>query len=305
MPNVIKCARKRAAGHRIVGGADLTSPRYMMTERSYLLFAMSLALAGILLGCNPYNEVLKSPDLEYKYTRAVGFVDSNACYGALPILEELAGLTRGTERGRDVQFQLGRAHFCVGDYYLARYHLRQFSRTFPSDARAEEAQFQAAICSYRLSPSAALDQSETKAAMEEFQLFLDRFPSSAYRDSSQKMVDDLLAKLQRKSFDNAALYHRTQQYHSATIALRNALKEHPDTPYREEIQWLILDSHFQYARQSTERRKLERYNEALDAFLTFAARFPQSLRLPDAQRIQKSCLAEMERLTATPPPSTP
>ena len=259
----------------------------------------------LLWGCNGYNEVLKSPDLEYKYTRAVEFVDSNECYGALPILEELSGLTRGTERGRDVQYQLGRAHFCVGDYYLARYHCRQFAKTFPTDPRAEEVQFKAALCSYRLSPSASLDQTETQAAIEEFQYFMDRYPSSAFRDSSQVLVDALIAKLQRKSFENAALYHRTQQYKSASIALRNALKEYPDTPYREEIQWLILDSHYQYARQSTERRKWERYNEALEAFLTFAARFPDSKRMPDALRIQKACLSEMERLKSTAFNSTP
>ncbi len=135
--------------------------------------------------------------------------------------------------------------------------------------------------------------------------FMDRYPSSAFRDSSQVLVDALIAKLQRKSFENAALYHRTQQYKSASIALRNALKEYPDTPYREEIQWLILDSHYQYARQSTERRKWERYNEALEAFLTFAARFPDSKRMPDALRIQKACLSEMERLKSTASNSTP
>jgi outer membrane protein assembly factor BamD len=269
-------------------------------------FPVALAtLAALTTGCSDYNKVLKSTDLDYKYERALGYLDSNKCLGALPILEELAGLTRGTEKQRDVQYHYAQAHFCVADYYLSRYYLKQFSKTFPHDPRSEQAQFQAAVCSFRLSPSYSLDQSETHLAIEELQLFLDRYPASANRDSSQAMMDGLRYKLESKSFEAASQYHRTGQYKAATIALENGMHDFPDSPYREQMEWLILDSYYQYAILSTERRKLERFNDAIEAFLTFAARFPDSSYRAEAERVQARCIAEIEKLGSDTPAESP
>ena len=254
-----------------------------------------MLLLGVA-GCNEYNEVLKSPDLDYKYERAVGFLDSNQCFSALPVFEELARLTRGTQMAADVQYNYARTHACLRDNYLSRYHFRMFAKTFPNDPRCEGANFEAAMCSYRLSPPPSLDQTETRSAIEELQLFMDSYPGSALRDSAQTCVDNLRSKLETKSYESALLYHKTEQYRSAVIALENALKDFPDSPYREEMAFLIVDSHYQYALRSTERRKAERYNDAIEAFLTFVARVPSSERLPEAERIHKRCISEIERL---------
>ena len=259
-----------------------------------------MGLAGLILalnsGCSDYNKLMKSTDLDYKYERALGFLDSNKCFGALPLLEEVVSLTRGTERAIDASFYRATAHECVGDFYLARYHFKTFAKTFPNDSRAESAQFQAAICSYKLSPKASLDQSETEAAINEFQLFMDRYPSTLYRDSCQQLVDELRYKMEVKSYESAKLYHRTQQFKSAVIAFENALKDFPDTPFRDEIQWLIVDSYFQYAELSTDRRKLERYNDTIEAFLTFVARFPESSYMDEAQAVHEKSINAIENL---------
>ena len=259
----------------------------------------SIFVSLVLLGsCSDYNKIMKSTDLDYKYERALGFLDSNKCFGALPLLEEVASLSRGTERAIDAAFYRAQAHECVGDFYLARYHFKTFAKTFPNDSRAESAQFQAAICSYKLSPKASLDQSETDAAISEFQLFMDRYPSTPYRDSCQTLVDELRYKMEVKSYESAKLYHRTQKYKSTVIAFENALKDFPDIPFRDEIQWLIVDSYYQYAKMSTERRKLERFNDTIEAFLTFVARFPDSQYMNDAQVIHAKSINAIENLEA-------
>jgi outer membrane protein assembly factor BamD len=252
-------------------------------------------------GCSEYNKIMKSSDLDYKYERALGFLDSNKCYGALPILEEVVSLTRGTERSVDAQYNFAKAHRCVGDYYLARYYFKMFAKTFPNDARAEQAQFESAVCSYLLSPKPTLDQLETEQAIDEFQLFMDRYPASAFRDSSQAMVNELRHKLEVKSFESAFNYYHTENYKSAVIAFENALKEFPDTPYRERMQWLIVDSYFKYAEMSTERRKLERYNDTIEAFLTFVARYPESPYMAEARKLHDKSVQAIDNLAANRP----
>lgn len=259
---------------------------------------LTLILGASLSSCSEYNQIMKSTDLDYKYERALGFLDSNKCYGALPILEEVVSLSRGTERSIDAQYRYAEAHRCVGDYYLARYYFKTFAKTFPNDPRAEQAQFESAMCSYRLSPKPSLDQLETEQAIEEFQLFMDRYPASVHRDSSQAIIEELRHKLEVKSYESAYLYYHTEQYKSAVIAFEGALKEYPDTPYREKMQWLIVDSHFKYAELSTERRKLERYNDTIEAFLTFVARFPKSQYMEQAQALHAKCLRAIDDLAA-------
>lgn len=263
-------------------------------------FSINLGLIFLTIavgyGCSDYNKVMKSTDIDYKYERALGFLDSNQCFGALPLLEEVVSVTRGTEQSIDAQYHYASAHRCVGDYYLARYYFKMFAKTFPNDARSEQAQFEAAMCSYYLSPKPSLDQTETRAAIEEFQLFMDRYPSSSLRDSSQTIINGLRHKLEIKSFESAKLYYKTEQYKSAVIAFESALKQFPDTPFREEMQWMIVDSYFRYAEMSTDRRKLERYNDTIEAFLTFVARFPDSQYMNKAQQVHEKCLLEIDRL---------
>jgi outer membrane protein assembly factor BamD (BamD/ComL family) len=49
---------------------------------------------------------------------------------------------------------------------------------------------------------------------------------------------------------------------------------------------------------STERRKLERFNDTIEAFLTFVARFPDSQYLNNAQAVHGKCINAIENLEA-------
>ena len=266
-----------------------------MNKNSFLIvFALTALVA--FNSCTEYSKVLKSTDAELKWEYAQAALDSGSCFKALPLLEELVGLTRGTKRAQDVQYKYATAHYCVNDYYLARYYFSTYAKTFPNSDLVEDAEFKAANCSYLLSPNWSLDQTETKSAIQELQLFMDRHPASTHRDSSQTMVDNLRQKLERKSFESANIYHKTGKFKSASIAMNNALKDFPDSPYREKLHFLIIDSHYQYAIQSTNRRKLERFNDATQAFHIFATRFPDSSYHPDAQRIYESCVKAVETL---------
>ena len=268
-----------------------------MTRDTFIGSLAAIAIVASLSQCSGYNKMLKSGDVAEKMSYAEAALDSGNCFRALPLYDELMQLTRGTEQAPDIHWNRALTHDCVNDFYLSRYYFQSFAKTFPNDARVEEAFFRAALCSFYLSPGASLDQTETRSAIDELQLFMDRYPSSALRDSSQAMVDNLRSKLELKAFENARLYHKTGNYKSATIAMKHAMEDYPGSPYQEELQFLIIDSHFQYATRSTERRKMERYNDAIEAFHTFASRFPTSSRMKDAQRLYDASvkgIAELE-----------
>ncbi|MEY3010501.1 MAG: outer membrane protein assembly factor BamD precursor [Bacteroidota bacterium] len=268
------------------------------THSLSLAFLCALTLSS-LTQCSEYNQVLKSDDMQLKMDYASAALDSGNCFKALPLFDELMRLTRGTEQAPEVHWQRALTHDCVNDFYLSRYYFQTFAKTFPNDPRVEEAMFRAALCSYYLSPEASLDQTDTKSAMDELQLFMDRYPSSALRDSSQSMVDALRLKLELKAFENAKLYHKTGNYESATLAMKHAIDDYPGSPYTEELYYLIIDSHFRYASLSTERRKFERYNNAIQAFHTFASRYPESNRMGQAQKLYDASVQAIAELEET------
>lgn len=275
-----------------------------MNRSSWLTVVMGSALLSLCTQCSDYNKMLKSGDVEEKLIYAEAALDSGNCFRALPLYDELMRLTRGTERAPDIHWNRALTHDCVNDFYLSRYYFQSFAKTFPNDARVEEALFRAALCSYYLSPQSSLDQTDTRSAIDELQLFMDRYPSSALRDSSQHMVDNLRGKLEVKAFENARLYHKTGNYKSATIAMAHAMEDYPGSPYQEELQYLIIDCHYQYALQSTERRKLERYNDAIQAFHTFASRFPESSKMKQAQRLHDNAVQAIAELETEPQSNT-
>ena len=264
-------------------------------ESTFLATLTCAAWIG-LTQCSDYNQILKSGSVEQKLEFAQTALDSGDCFKALPLYDELMQLSRGTERAPDVHWNRAMTHDCVNDFYLSRYYFQTFAKTFPNDSRVEEGMFRAALCSYYLSPDASLDQTDTRSAIDELQLFMDRYPSSALRDSSQAMVDNLRLKLERKAFENARIYHTTGNFKSATIAMEHAMADYPGSAFQEELQFLIIDSHYQYAELSTERRKLERYNDAIQAFHTFASRFPESEWMPRAQRLFDNSVAAIANL---------
>lgn len=267
---------------------------------SFWSVACGALLVSSLTQCSDYNKMLKSGNLEEKLSYAEAALDSGNCFRALPLYDELMRLTRGTERAPDIHWNRALTHDCINDFYLSRYYFQSFVKTFPNDARVEEALFRAALCSFYLSPESSLDQTDTRTAIDELQLFMDRYPASALRDSTQNMIEDLRGKLEVKAFENARLYHKTGNYKSATIAMAHAIEDYPGSPYQEELQFLIIDSHHRYAEQSTNRRKLERYNDAIQAFHTFASRFPESTRMDEARQLFDSSVQAIAELEPDP-----
>ena len=58
----------------------------MKTRVHIILFALSSLLLMTVAGCSEYNKVLKSTDIEYKYTKAIEYFEDESYYKALPIL---------------------------------------------------------------------------------------------------------------------------------------------------------------------------------------------------------------------------
>ena len=117
------------------------------------VFIISFLVLGYLLpSCNSYQKVLKSEDLEYKYEQALKYYENEDYYKALPILEELITIYKGTKKVDQIYFYYADAQFKQDNYLIAAYHFKNFSNTYSHSQYAEEALYLHALSYFRVSP---------------------------------------------------------------------------------------------------------------------------------------------------------
>ena len=83
-------------------------------------------------------------------------------------------------------------------------------------------------------------------------------------------------------------------YLSAEIVAKNALKDYPTNKYLEELNWIVLQSKYQQTLNSVEEKKMDRARETEDEYYSFIAEFPDSKHRATADRIGKEIRAILE-----------
>jgi len=229
-----------------------------------------------LTSCSKFSKLQKENDLDKKYQGAIDYYNEGECLKSSILLEELIPLVRGTNKSEDVLYYHAKSSYCDQDYILANYYFKNFVKTFPNSDYAEECAFLSALCLYKESPNYSLDQGDTRKAIDEMQLFLDKYPSTAKKDSINLMVRDLRGKLERKAFEGAKQYYHVRRYRSAVIALDNALKEYPDSRYREEMMYLIIASNHDLAINSVDSKNEQRLLDTIESYHNFVDSYPES-----------------------------
>ena len=233
----------------------------MKFHLAILFFAVSF-----LMSCSEYQEVLKSNDLNLKYQKAKEYYSQQKFYKALPILEELMPVFKGTKDGEDIYYYLCFCYYGTNELLYAQYHFKNFYSTYPSSVHAEECLFMEAKCYMDLSPKITLDQEYTTKAIDEFQLFVNSFPSSHLVSEANSNIDILRGKLQAKTFAGAKLYYQMNDYKAASVALTNCIRTYPDLPNLPEASFLIIKSDYIYALNSVTAKQKDRYEATLAAY---------------------------------------
>lgn len=250
--------------------------------KQLLLIIVSLLL---LNSCSKFQRHMKSTDMEAKYEAAVKYYEKKDYYHALQLFEELITVFRGTSKAEKSYYYYTYCTFYVDDYIMAAYHFNNFVQSYPVSPFAEEMQYMYAYCYYLDSPISSLDQTSTVEAIDKFQLFINKYPTSSKVEESNKRIDELRQKLEEKAFANAKMFYHTENYKAAVISFANLLKDYPYTIYKEESLFLSLKSSYLFAMNSIDSKRVERMKLASEDYYKLVDNFPQSKYLREAENI--------------------
>ena len=141
------------------------------------------------------------------------------------------------------------AKLAVGDTYLeeggadnlvlAMNEYREFLSFYPTNKRADYAQYKLAMTHFKQMRAAERDQSETRDAIKEFQTFVVRYPASTLMTEGKARLRESLDRLSQADFRVGYFYFRQKWYPGSIDRLAGILKNDPEYTSRDEVYFYL------------------------------------------------------------------
>jgi outer membrane protein assembly factor BamD len=256
---------------------SLLSMKGMKQRLIYVIIGI-LALSS----CSEYQMILKNPDRQAKYEYAMKMYEKKKYGKSVAVFEELYTTSRGDINAENIHYYFAKSYYGAGDYLLSSYFFEDFLYKFPNSKYVEDAAYNNAMCYYKDSPENPLDQTSTYKAIEQLQLFVDRYPHSTLVAQCNKRIEELREKLESKAYRVAYQYYRMEYYQAACVAFTLLLKDFPDSDRRSKVSYYIIKSSYVLAINSVKTKKEERLQGVSKYFDKFASGIKDENDLKDA-----------------------
>jgi outer membrane protein assembly factor BamD len=172
----------------------------------------------------------------------------------------------------------------IGDSYLgegtaealvlAINEFREFLSYYPTNRRADYAQYKLGMAHFRQMRGAQRDQTETREAIRELQAFVDRYPNSSLLPEVRTKLREARDRLSDSDYMVGYFYYRQRWYVGAIHRFRDLLEQDPDFTRRDAV--------YYYLGEALVKNRQEA--EALPVYEKLVSEFERSEYLPDAQR---------------------
>lgn len=254
-------------------------------KKTHIHLLCGAVLAGLLAGCGGMTSLLHSGDHNLMYAKALEFYEAGKWSRASTLFENIEHIYDGSPREDSIAFFNARCKYKSREWDAAAELLDRFRRKFGRSVFIEDAEGMYAMCFYYLSPGPTRDQTMTGQALIAVNEFMSRYPQSEQVANFRKIDAELTERLHDKAYINAYTYYKIGRYKSAITALKNALKEYPESKHREEIMFLIVDAGYRFASNSVDEKQTDRYLQLLDSSLSFREEFPESKHIREVERM--------------------
>jgi outer membrane protein assembly factor BamD len=172
----------------------------------------------------------------------------------------------------------------IGDSYLgdgtteskilAINEFREFLTFFPTHSRADYAQYKLAMAHYYQMLNPQRDQTETREAIKEFDVFIERYPNSPLMGEVRTRLREAKDRLDTADYEVAVFYYRNRWYPGAAERLKTLLARDPEYTNRDGAYYYLGESLI----------RMQRPAEALPYFERLVHEFERSEYLADAQK---------------------
>ena len=176
------------------------------------------------------------------------------------------------------------AKLAIGDTYMGEgtaealvlgiNEFQEFLSFYPTNPRADYAQYKLGMAHIKQMRAPERDQTETKSTIREFENFISRYPNSSLLPEVKAKLREARDRLSESEFLVGRFYYRINWYPGAIERLSALLKQDADFTGRDGVYFYLAESYV----------KQKRVAEALPYFEKLIDEFQQSEYLKDAQK---------------------
>lgn len=231
----------------------------------------------IVFGCSSTKDVSNLP-VEERLNYAIKLYNDGDYQQAITQLEAIILQYPGSDVIDDAQFYLAQSRFKRKEYILAASEFSRLIQNIPASPFIPDAQFMLAECYYKLSPNYTLDQRFTSKAIEEYQAFIDFFPSDTRVPEAEKKIKELNEKLAKKIFNSAQIYEKMEYYNAAILYYSQVVETYHDTPYAPKSSYRKIKLLIQK----------QRTKDAIEEINNFIARYPEDENFTEVKKLKET-----------------
>ena len=161
----------------------------------------------------------------------------------------------------------------IGDTYLgegtaealvlALNEFREFLTFYPTNPRADYAQYKLAMSHVRQMRAPQRDQTETREAIKEFEAFIARYPNSTLMPEVRTKYREARDRLSESDYLVGYFYFRQRWYPGAITRLKALLKDDPEYTGRDAVFYHLAES---LARTKKEAEALPYFEKLVEEF---------------------------------------
>lgn len=247
--------------------------------RSAALHLLLLALAAAVAACAPKRNTVppgtSQPD-KFLLDRGQEELEEGRWLNAREYFRQIVDNYPQSPLRPEAKLGVGDTYLGEGStegLVLAGNEFREFLTFYPTNPRADYAQYKLAQSHAKQMRAAERDQTETKAAIKEFEVFIQRYPNSPLMPEVKKEWREARDRLSEASYRVGLFYFRSRWYPGAIDRFREVLKDDPGYSRRDALYYHLAES----------LRLSSKEAEALPLYERLLKEFEKSEYLDDAR----------------------
>jgi len=239
-----------------------------------VMLGASVACAGY--GRNTLPPGTTEPD-KFLFDRGMAALNDKKWLTSREFLKQVVETYTQSPYRPDAKLGIGDSYLGEGSaesLVLAINEFREFLSFYPTNRRADYAQYKLAMAHFRQMRAPQRDQTETREAIKEFQAFVERYPNSSLMPETKGKLREALDRLSESDYLVGFFYFRARWYPGAIDRFETLLKSDPEYSGRDAVYYYLAEAKVRTKRQA----------EALPLYEKLVQEFEQSQYLPEAQK---------------------
>jgi outer membrane protein assembly factor BamD len=239
-----------------------------------------VALAATLASCAPAVQLLVPPNTpqpdQFLWEHGVESLEQERWIDARTYFQQIIDGYPQSSFRPDAELGIGDSYIGEGSAeagVFATTEFEEFLRLYPTHTRADYAQYKLAMTHFELMRAPERDQTETKAALVEFDTFFGNYPDSPLMAEVRANWRIARDRLSEASFRVGLHYFRVQWYPGAIDRFREVLRDDPKFTNRDQIYFYLAES----------LSRTDKTAEAIPYFERLLTEFDSSEHLDDAR----------------------